>query len=390
MGPKGTKSGSKPKSLKIYKEGDHVVACDQNYTSGGQLYDGIIVRVHKVEAGEFRYYIHYQKWKRKYDVWMSPEQIALASDPLAVKKLTEGQQQANKKIVGGTGKTTSKSKDSTTKKESGADSALLEDGADADAGTDADAANEVGVKRELSPADLLEEDRAIKRNKAVLCKSDLSEATEAEIKVMAEMDLPLPLKRRLVKEWSLICEKEPRRLLKLPRPHTIKDILKDYLANKETKDNKDKKDEKDDDLLQDTRDFAESLSIYFDRALPVILLYRHERKQYDNAAEYMRRESLQPSEVYGAEHLNRLFIKMSKLLFGVVAKREELADFRGYCQDLMKFISKHSAKYFVDEDYKLESEALAVAGVVVEEEEEEESSALDVVAAANLIKSAVC
>jgi len=363
MGPKKGTSAAKPKSLQIFKEGDQVVACDANYTSGGQLYYAIILRVQKIEPGEFKYYVHYKAWKRKYDVWMSSDQIALASDPIAVKKLTEGQEQANKKLVG-----------PGAPKAGGGDSESKEDSSDADA----DAA-EVGGKRELTHEDLLEEERAIKRNKLVLCKSDLSEATEAEIKVMAEMDLPLPLKRRLVKEWSLVCEKEPRRLLKLPRPHTIKNILEDYVGYKAAKENKDNKDEN---ALQDTRDFAESISIYFDRALPVILLYRHEREQYDNAAEYMKQELLQPSEVYGGEHLSRLFIKISKMLGGVVAKREELGSFRSNCQDVMKFISnsKHSAKYFIDEDYKLANEALAVAGVVAEkkEGEGEEKPAVDV------------
>lgn len=42
---------------------------------------------------------------------------------------------------------------------------------------------------------------------------------------------------------------------------------------------------------------------YFDKALPVMLLYKKERHQYDEAIV----DNVSPSAVYGAEHLLRLF-----------------------------------------------------------------------------------
>lgn len=42
---------------------------------------------------------------------------------------------------------------------------------------------------------------------------------------------------------------------------------------------------------------------YFDKALPVILLYKKERQQYHEAVS----DNVSPSSVYGAEHLLRLF-----------------------------------------------------------------------------------
>jgi mortality factor 4-like protein 1 len=42
---------------------------------------------------------------------------------------------------------------------------------------------------------------------------------------------------------------------------------------------------------------------YFDKALPVMLLYKSERHQYADAI----RDNVSPSMVYGAEHLLRLF-----------------------------------------------------------------------------------
>lgn len=45
------------------------------------------------------------------------------------------------------------------------------------------------------------------------------------------------------------------------------------------------------------------LSCYFDKALPVILLYNNEREQYQEACP----NNILPSAIYGAEHLLRLF-----------------------------------------------------------------------------------
>lgn len=45
------------------------------------------------------------------------------------------------------------------------------------------------------------------------------------------------------------------------------------------------------------------LCAYFNKALPVMLLYNNERQQYQEAIY----ENTSPSSVYGAEHLLRLF-----------------------------------------------------------------------------------
>lgn len=42
---------------------------------------------------------------------------------------------------------------------------------------------------------------------------------------------------------------------------------------------------------------------YFDKALPMVLLYKKERKQYSEAVV----DNVSPSTIYGAEHLLRLF-----------------------------------------------------------------------------------
>jgi mortality factor 4-like protein 1 len=48
------------------------------------------------------------------------------------------------------------------------------------------------------------------------------------------------------------------------------------------------------------------LRLYFDKALPVMLLYKEERSQYANSIPEDQ-TTITPSSIYGAEHLLRLF-----------------------------------------------------------------------------------
>jgi mortality factor 4-like protein 1 len=59
------------------------------------------------------------------------------------------------------------------------------------------------------------------------------------------------------------------------------------------------------------------IKIYFDRCLGNILLYRFERQQYVDIRRTNERKEMEMSEIYGAEHLLRLFgeLKSRAILF---------------------------------------------------------------------------
>jgi len=380
MGPKSDRTLSKSASLsspqKIFRANDAVMATDTSYTSGGKLYKSVIIRAEKMDVGEFKYLIHYNGWKRKYDVWMDGSQLALCSDEEEVEKLQEKQNAFNRKKLG-----------ADTAITAATDMKIETEGGNSSSSSSSKKRGKEGA------AALLDEDRAIKRNRAVLSKNCISEETEEDKAAMASMDLPLSLKRKLVNEWSLIAEKEPKRLLKLPRKKTVKIIIDDYLEYKMNGKDKEKEKQKSSSSsttsttnsssnIQEIKEFCESLMIYFDRSLPVILLYRQEREQYENAAKYMELKSstststsndvskpLQPSEVYGGEHLNRLFVKLSKALNSVVAKPDELGSYKEKSLDFLKWFGKNSKEYLIDEDYKIYDEAFAVDGILAEHNE---------------------
>lgn len=58
-------------------------------------------------------------------------------------------------------------------------------------------------------------------------------------------------------------------------------------------------------------EILKGIRCYFDKALPVMLLYKKERQQYHDLVV----DNVSPSTIYGAEHLLRLF---GKYAFGVV------------------------------------------------------------------------
>lgn len=59
-------------------------------------------------------------------------------------------------------------------------------------------------------------------------------------------------------------------------------------------------------LTDSVAEILKGIRSYFDKALPVMLLYKKERRQYQEAIV----DDISPSTVYGAEHLLRLFGKI--------------------------------------------------------------------------------
>lgn len=110
------------------------------------------------------------------------------------------------------------------------------------------------------------------------------------------------------------------------------------------------------------------LSLYFFplfRALPLILLFKLEREQFDKlSAKFNISEagdvsnngkSTSPSQVYGAEHLLRLFVRLPRLAHDNpaidISIQNRLVEF-------LKFLSKNIATYFNVSDYLLVDEAI--------------------------------
>ncbi|XWS25559.1 hypothetical protein CRYUN_Cryun27aG0078500 [Craigia yunnanensis] len=135
------------------------------------------------------------------------------------------------------------------------------------------------------------------------------------------IQIPLTLKKQLIDDCEFITHLG--KLVKLPRTPNVEDILKLYL---------DYRCKKDGTVTDSVREIFKGIRAYFNKALPVMLLYKGERQQY----EYTITEDIRPSTVYGAEHLLRLFVKLPELLVRADIEEEALLELQ---QKLVDFLN---------------------------------------------------
>ncbi|CAK9167105.1 unnamed protein product [Ilex paraguariensis] len=123
-------------------------------------------------------------------------------------------------------------------------------------------------------------------------------------------------------------------LVKLPRSPSVDDILTKYLEYRSKKDGM---------MTDPVGEILNGLRCYFDKALPVILLYKKERQQYHEAVT----DNVSPSSIYGAEHLLRLFVKLPELLAYVTIEEETMIRLQQKLLDFLKFLQKNQGTFFL-------------------------------------------
>ena len=186
------------------------------------------------------------------------------------------------------------------------------------------------------------EEEEVKKKKKKKKESSVSDksSSEAEEEVEEEkvvkkkaikIQLPRELKAQLVLDWEQITL-EPRKWVPLPRSPTVREILDEFVEDRAPKET---------DRKKRWREFAEAIAIYFDKALPKILLYRYEREQLDLV------KHLSPSSTYGAEHLLRLFAKLPELLVRSDLSASEVSQVRQKLNDLFNFLVNHRSRFFL-------------------------------------------
>ena len=132
--------------------------------------------------------------------------------------------------------------------------------------------------------------------------------------------------------------------------------------------------------LGDFKDVIDGLIVWFDRALPITLLYRQERAQYDKIKADMEQNGLTPSKVYGGEHVARMFVRMASLTRGIYVKQDDVDSFYEKISDFLKFFGKkeNAAKYFVLEGYVEAEAALALPPLGQEVARESDSEQMQI------------
>lgn len=170
-------------------------------------------------------------------------------------------------------------------------------------------------------------------------RSDPSEQEEAEIRV----ELSASLKRELITQWERVTLQGE--LLSLPRSVTAAEVLRRFEADA-------KKKARSAEQAALAAACAAGLKAYFDGALYSSLLYAEERAQAEAAlVSHKNTKKREPSEVYGAEHLLRLFVKLPEL---VPLRDMDAAAAKAVQAKLTEFVrwmQRNASAHFVSGEY---------------------------------------
>ncbi|KAL4803647.1 MRG-domain-containing protein [Aspergillus unguis] len=151
--------------------------------------------------------------------------------------------------------------------------------------------------------------------------------------------MPDNLKSLLVDDWENVTKNQ--QVVALPAKSSVNQILDDYLKEEQPK----RTGTSDVDVLEEV---IMGVRDYFDKSLDKILLYRFEREQYRVLRKRWETETADkgPLDIYGAEHLTRLFATMPEL---IAQTNMDLQSTNRLREELSKFtiwLSKNSNNYF--------------------------------------------
>ncbi|KAH9712121.1 protein MRG1 [Citrus sinensis] len=223
---------------------------------------------------EWRYYVHYLGWNKNWDEWVGVDRLLKHTEENVMKQQAlQKKQGADRSSKSGRSAQT-KQKSSTVAK---------------------------GKKR----------------------KSDSgTEKDNVSVEKLVKIQIPSTLKKQLVDDWEFVNQQD--KLVKLPRSPNVDDILTKYLQYRSKKDGM---------MTDSIGEILKGIRCYFDKALPVMLLYKKERQQYHDLVV----DNVSPSTIYGAEHLLRLFVKLPELLAYVNIEDETLIRLQQKMIDFLKY-----------------------------------------------------
>ncbi|XP_062155440.1 protein MRG1 isoform X4 [Alnus glutinosa] len=158
------------------------------------------------------------------------------------------------------------------------------------------------------------------------------EKDNVSLEKLVKIQIPSTLRKQLVDDWEFVNQQD--KLVKLPRSPTVDDILTKYLEYRSKKDGM---------MTDSIGEILKGVRCYFDKALPMMLLYKKERKQYHEVVI----DNVSPSTIYGAEHLLRLFVKLPELLAYVNIEEETLTRLQQKLLDFLKFLQKNQSTFFL-------------------------------------------
>ncbi|KAL9273420.1 MRG1-like protein [Drosera capensis] len=257
----------------------------------------------ELQGNEWKYFVHYLGWNKNWDEWVVATRLVKRTEENIRKQRT--QRHGAPKL----------SQPMQTKPKS---SSVPED-AKAD---EEDPKNNVAKGKKRKIDSVVEKD---------------SVSTDKLVKIR----IPSILRKQLVDDCEFVTKQD--KLVKLPRSPNVDEILKQYLEYRS--------DNKDDLPDYSVAEVLNGLRRYFDKALHILLLYKQERQQFQEAVG----STVSPSTIYGAEHLLRLFeswttvvaVKLPDILSSLNMEEETITMLQLKLTEFLKFMEMNHSSFFL-------------------------------------------
>ncbi|KAJ2136391.1 Esa1p-associated factor [Coemansia sp. RSA 678] len=202
----------------------------------------------------------------------------------------------------------------------------------------------------------VESESESQRSRKRVREQSVEKTEEQEVSRSVEVKIPIPnaLKAQLVDDWERVTK--DRLLVPVPRSPTVAQMLDQYQEHRRTSKDKRRPLRHDNEIVDEIID---GLKVYFDKALGNILLYRFERYQYKQMLEQFPERN--PAEIYGCEHLLRLFVQLPNLIMHTNMDDDAVVLLKDQLGDILKYMHKFSKALFASEYENASPAYVAVA-----------------------------
>ncbi|TRZ03527.1 hypothetical protein DNTS_030879 [Danionella cerebrum] len=279
-----------------------------------------------IKDKQVKYFIHYSGWNKNWDEWV-PESRVLKYVDSNLQKQKELQKANQDHYVEGRMRGVAPSKKIAAVQQKNVDVKAKKN-----------KQKTPGAGEGTSTGDIPHPPRKKRARVDPTVESEETFLNRVEVKVK----IPEELKPWLVDDWDLITRQ--KQLFHLPAKKNVDSVLEDYANYKKSRGNSDNKEYAVNEVVAGIRE-------YFNVMLGTQLLYKFERPQYADILANHPDTSM--SQIYGAPHLLRLFVRIGAMLAYTPLDEKSLALLLSYLQDFLKYLVKNSSALFSASDYEV-------------------------------------